>query len=80
MNEDQYVTVQCRIVFSFSFTELSDLEYCNVKVRGTFDHDREIMLGPRSNLAAKQNTHTSFGANSNTGYHVITPFHLANRK
>jgi surfeit locus 1 family protein len=44
--------------------DVGDLEYRHLAARGEFLHDKEIFLGARS-------------MNGNTGYHVITPFKLA---
>jgi cytochrome oxidase assembly protein ShyY1 len=70
----------------FSLTVLEDMEYRKVKVRGTFDYSKEMLLGPRSlfNYAVDApptggGLFTGGGA-SLTGYHVITPFHLEDRK
>ncbi|CAL1533957.1 unnamed protein product [Lymnaea stagnalis] len=58
--------------------DLKDLEYRKVKVRGTFDHSREVFIGPRSNLHAPD---TMGGKNksSTIGVHVVTPFKLSDR-
>lgn len=58
--------------------EIQNLEYRKVKVRGTFDHSREVFIGPRSNLHAPA---TMGGQNKSTtiGVHVVTPFKLADR-
>jgi len=69
---------------NFSLDRLPELEYYPVRVRGKFDHSREILLEPRPRLdgvahenraAARQTSPTqTYGA------HVITPFRVANRK
>ena len=43
---------------------VADLEYHRVQVQGEFLHDKEIFLGARS-------------LNGNAGYHLVTPFRLA---
>ncbi|KAF4517769.1 hypothetical protein B566_EDAN002974 [Ephemera danica] len=62
--------------------EINSLEYCPVRVRGEFDHSREILLGPRSLLlhgdAASQGGLISPGGGQ-SGALVITPFKLADR-
>lgn len=68
----------------FSLDRLPELEYYPIRVRGKFDHSREIFIEPRSRLdnfvpenhgVARQAAGSpSFGA------HVITPFRVANRK
>lgn len=45
-------------------TDVADLEYYRVLITGEFLHDKEIFLGARS-------------LNGNAGYHVVTPFRLA---
>ena len=45
-------------------TDIADAEYRHVSLSGEFLHDKEILLGARS-------------LNDNTGYHVVTPFRLA---
>ena len=44
--------------------DVGDLEYRHLAAQGEFLHDKEMFLGARS-------------MNGNTGYHVITPFKLA---
>ena len=56
------------------------MEYCRVRCRGTFDHSREALLGPRSNLAAVQSGGGLFGSQDSSGWHVVTPFKLADRE
>ncbi|KAK0065641.1 surfeit locus protein 1 [Biomphalaria pfeifferi] len=58
--------------------ELKNMEYRKVKVRGTFDHSKELFIGPRSNLHAAD---TMGGENkaASMGVHVVTPFKLADR-
>lgn len=62
--------------------ELNSLEYCPVRVRGEFDHSREILLGPRSLLlhgdAASQGGLIAPGGGQ-SGALVVTPFKLADR-
>eukprot|EP00058_Branchiostoma_floridae_P007036 XP_002592524.1 hypothetical protein BRAFLDRAFT_118944 [Branchiostoma floridae] len=53
--------------------ELETMEYRPVKVRGTFDHSKEMYLLPRS-----LNTHDTgggMGARAQSGAQVVTPFH-----
>ena len=44
--------------------DIADAEYHHVGLSGQFLHDKEMLLGARS-------------LNDNTGYHVVTPFQLA---
>ncbi|ENN79910.1 hypothetical protein HUJ04_003654 [Dendroctonus ponderosae] len=61
-----------------SFDEIRELEYRPVRVRGTFLHDKEIYMGPRG-LLQKDTGANNFLSLSIQGYHVITPFKLADR-
>jgi surfeit locus 1 family protein len=49
----------------------AEYEYRPFKIKGRFDHSREIILTTRTDLT---------GSTSGTGGHVITPFQLAGRK
>lgn len=64
-------------------SELNDLEYSPIHVRGRFLHDKELYMGPRSLLkdgdAASAGGLISKGQNANIGYLVVTPFELADR-
>lgn len=64
-------------------SELSQLEYRRVRVRGHFDHSREVYLGPRSLLKGGDSPSTgsliSQGSGGQSGFYVITPFVLAER-
>lgn len=68
----------------FSKDELKNLEYRRVKVVGEFDHSKELYLGPRSCLteggSESSNGLFSVSGSSKSGYYVITPFKLSNRK
>lgn len=69
----------------FSLRELENMEYCPVKVRGQFLHDKELHLGPRSFIDKYASEHSKKGggiiSNPNaTGFLIITPFKLENRK
>ncbi|GAB6023398.1 Surfeit locus protein 1 [Chamberlinius hualienensis] len=58
--------------------ELNDMEYRKVKVRGKFDHSREIYLRPRTlNQKGKENSGGGLISTGQGGVHVITPFILA---
>ncbi|CAF1216823.1 unnamed protein product [Adineta ricciae] len=62
---------------------LPELEYYPVRVRGKFDHSREILIEPRSRLdisASENRTGSRQAPVAQThGAHVITPFRVANR-
>ncbi|XP_066138455.1 SURF1-like protein [Euwallacea fornicatus] len=64
-----------------SFEKLKDLEYYPIHVQGTFLHEKEIYMGPRS-LIRKENFSTPksfFQDTQSQGYLVVTPFKLADR-
>ena len=61
--------------------ELDDLEYRRVRIRGTFDHSKELYIGPRSPIEDKKGASGSIiTGKSNVGSLVITPFKLADRE
>ena len=56
------------------------IEYCKVSVRGEFQHDKIVYIGPRS-LFKDGNPASAgglFGSSDGIGFHVITPFKLEN--
>ncbi|XP_066249996.1 surfeit locus protein 1 [Euwallacea similis] len=64
-----------------SLKELKDLEYHPIHVQGTFLHEKEIYMGPRS-LIRKEDSSTPksfFQDTQSQGYLVVTPFKLADR-
>ncbi|XP_018563519.1 surfeit locus protein 1 [Anoplophora glabripennis] len=66
-----------------SLEDIYKLEYQPVYVKGTFLHDKELYIGPRSLLlkgdASTQSTLVTSRGNSSHGYLVITPFKLVDR-
>lgn len=59
------------------------MEYRQVKVRGQFQHDKELYMGPRSFI--KNNDGATKGSvfssqNTGSGFLVITPFKLEDRE
>ncbi|XP_055609079.1 SURF1-like protein [Uranotaenia lowii] len=64
-------------------SELEDMEYEKVTVRGTFLHDQEMYLGPRA-LIHDGDSRTTGGLFSqqetSIGYLIITPFQLEGRE
>lgn len=71
-------------LFHFSLDILPDLEYYPVRVRGKFDHSREILIEPRTRLDVAEHEYHSNARQPRPGQpagaHVITPFRVANRK
>ncbi|CAH2316624.1 Surfeit locus 1 [Pelobates cultripes] len=57
--------------------ELRKLEYCPVKVRGHFDHSKELFIQPRTLLDPEKEARQAGQISSSTesGAHVITPFY-----
>ncbi len=71
-------------MLNFSLDRLPELEYYPIRVRGKFDHSREIFIEPRPRLdgLAHENRVSTRQAltSQSVGAHVITPFRVANRK
>jgi surfeit locus 1 family protein len=63
-----------------SVEELSQLEYHPVHVLGHFDHSRELYIGPRTLLVDGDAGVTTHKSGVQSGYHVVTPFHLSDRE
>jgi surfeit locus 1 family protein len=63
-----------------SLDELSQLEYHPVRVQGQFDHSRELYIGPRTLMVDGDAGLTTHKSGVQSGYHVVTPFHLAERE
>ncbi|KAK3767298.1 hypothetical protein RRG08_050849 [Elysia crispata] len=57
--------------------DLKNMEYRKVKVRGTFDHSKELFIGPRTNANEPETMGSARAAT--VGVHVITPFKLSDR-
>ncbi|MCJ8748658.1 hypothetical protein PDJAM_G00167170 [Pangasius djambal] len=57
--------------------ELKDLEYRRVKVRGRFDHSRELYILPRSLVDPEREAREAgrLSSSAESGANVITPFH-----
>jgi len=66
----------------FSLSELEDMEYRKVIVRGKFDHSKELYIMPRMLLSG---TDTDFGSSSGSfnrappksGANVVTAFQVS---
>lgn len=65
-----------------SLTQLNDMEYRAVKLRGEFIHDKELYIGPRSFIEHKNESKDRpvFGSTPKSGYLVVTPFKLEGRE
>lgn len=68
--------------YIYSLSELTKLEYRKIKVKGRFDHENELYLGPRSLISkgesASEGGLISAGGKKTAGHLVITPFILSN--
>lgn len=80
------VVVHIRFFFR-SLTNKRKLEYRRVKVKGTFDHSKEMYLNPRSyieNNEFLQDDSSLFSSSTKNetklGSVVVTPFKLADRE
>jgi len=64
----------------FDQEELLSLEFGRVHVRGKFEHDKVVYIGPRSLLkdGSASGGGSLFGNSDGIGFHVITPFQLEN--
>lgn len=63
--------------------DLNHMEYRSVRVRGQFQHDKEMLLGPRSFIrpdGAEMGGGLFSSRDSSNGYLVITPFKLTGRE
>ncbi|XP_054714891.1 surfeit locus protein 1-like [Uloborus diversus] len=68
------------VEFPEQLQELSDMEYRRVRMRGTFDHSKEVYIGPRSLMSNKEDGGGGvLSSRSQTGVLVITPFHFADK-
>ncbi|XP_006624467.1 surfeit locus protein 1 [Apis dorsata] len=60
--------------------DLKSKEYYPIKVKGTFLYDKEFMIGYKSLIKDGKPVETNFAINkTGRGYHIITPFKLADR-
>lgn len=57
--------------------EINNLEYRRVKVRGRYDHSRELYIMPRSPVDPEREAREAgrLSSSAETGANVITPFH-----
>ena len=62
---------------------MPEYEYYPIRVRGKFDHSREILIEPRTRLddqSQDQRAGPRPGGGQSFGAQVVTPFRVANRK
>lgn len=63
--------------------DLENLDYVPIKVKGTYLHDKELIVGPRSliadNFGQSEKNKSAMSAPSQRGFLVITPFKLEDR-
>ncbi|KAK3924716.1 Surfeit locus protein 1 [Frankliniella fusca] len=65
------------IPLPLTMEEIDKLDYCPVTLTGTFDHSKELYLGPRSQINVENHKGGEGGgifSTSKAGYNVITPF------
>lgn len=69
------------VQFPENLEELEDLEYRRVKIKGTFDHSREVLLGPRPLMIRGDVQQAGSGliSSGQSGFLVVTPFKLLDR-
>lgn len=65
------------VLVIFSLHELNNLEYRRVKVRGQYDHSKELYIMPRSPVDPEKEAREAgrLSSSGETGANVITPFH-----
>lgn len=76
-----FFALSLNFVIYFSITELQaeDMQYRRIKVRGRFDHSRELYIGPRSNVQVESG-HGMMSYTHKSGLNVVTPFKLSDRE
>lgn len=63
-----------------SVEELDDKEYQKFELCGTFQHDKEVYIGPRSMIGDEKNEPSGMLSSGQSGYQVVTPFKLSDSK
>ena len=53
------------------------MEYRKFELTGTFEHDKEIYIGPRPLMGAEKKETGGLISSGQSGYLVITPFKLS---
>ncbi|KAL5012636.1 hypothetical protein ScPMuIL_011187 [Solemya velum] len=72
------LTKAAAVPLPMDLDELKNMEFRQVSVRGTFDHSKEMCIGPRSNV---QHGEGGGGliSDAQSGVNVVTPFKLSDR-
>ena len=65
--------------FSLSVDDIKKMEFRKVKVRGRYEYDNEIFLGPRSDIDDSVVVPGMKGRGM-TGFYIITPFKFEDRE
>ncbi|KAG8190390.1 hypothetical protein JTE90_022033 [Oedothorax gibbosus] len=65
--------------FPEDLEELSGMEYRRVRLRGTFDHSKELYIGPRQLMTENDSGGGLMSSRPQSGSIVITPFHVSDR-
>ena len=63
-----------------SLEDIERLEYRKVKVKGQFDHSKELYVLPRSPVENEAEGGNAMSGRAQTGANVITPFHIEDRE
>lgn len=81
ISELESKTTTPSVEFPQELSELEDLEYRKVKITGSFDHSKEVFIGPRPLMISGDVQQSGSGliSSGQSGYLVITPFKLAER-
>lgn len=71
--------------FTCSVSNIEELEYRKVKVRGEFDYSKEVLMGPRAlvnydDRSGELSRGIFSSSSGNNGYLVITPFRLEGKR
>ena len=59
---------------------MDDMDYRKFELTGTFDHDKEVYLGPRSLIDPEKKETGGLISSGQTGFLVVTPFKLSDSK
>ena len=79
INEMDIRTSAPPVPLPFDQESLRSLEFCQVYVKGEFEHENIIYIGPRSKLSdGAAGTGGLVGNSATIGFHVVTPFKLEN--